>query len=389
MSFGTMSSSAPLLLSVFSACMQHASVLSSPRLRGVLATTTILPMTTRTCPWYNGNCQIATGLDECTSWAASLIGNFTKARQSQDKNSPLGCYLYGESKKPYYNDGHADAQSDASNAGQCTDIRRCVCMCNTTTAKRVALYTAEGTTERGRSNTFTVLNQKNSGIIAVNITAHDLRSTNFLSVSRFDVVYFPGGGGNEQADALGTDGRAMVAEFISSGGGYVGVCAGAYLAIQHLQISGFADMPRPHPGHERGDGNCTVALSDAGSAAFGRFGVLNSTLVKTPLYYANGPVMEGQTPLPAGVTNPTTLVHFTSNSVPIEANYTGPTAGHGAVAVAMNSFSNDGSHGGRVLVSGPHPETNEMNYPETHGPPSTPGSVRAHLLHAYVFAVAA
>lgn len=39
-----------------------------------------------------------------------------------------------------------------------------------------------------------------------------------------------------------------------------------------------------------GDGNCTVALSDAGIAAFGRYDVVNATLVDTDLFYANGPV---------------------------------------------------------------------------------------------------
>ena len=49
-------------------------------------------------------------------------------------------------------------------------------------------------------------------------------------LSSFNVVMFAGGSGGGQAASLGADGREKVRQFIKAGGGYVGICAGAYLA---------------------------------------------------------------------------------------------------------------------------------------------------------------
>jgi len=47
-----------------------------------------------------------------------------------------------------------------------------------------------------------------------------------------DVVVFTGGRGSFQGRFLGEDGRARVRDFGREGGGYVGICAGAYMALQ-------------------------------------------------------------------------------------------------------------------------------------------------------------
>jgi glutamine amidotransferase-like uncharacterized protein len=47
---------------------------------------------------------------------------------------------------------------------------------------------------------------------------------------RFDVLVFPGGKASMQSKALGADGREAVRAYLRSGGGYVGICAGAFLA---------------------------------------------------------------------------------------------------------------------------------------------------------------
>src|SRR5262249_17017320 len=49
-------------------------------------------------------------------------------------------------------------------------------------------------------------------------------------LARFDVLIFPGGRAHKQAAALGENARRAVKEFIRSGGGYVGICAGGFLA---------------------------------------------------------------------------------------------------------------------------------------------------------------
>jgi putative intracellular protease/amidase len=47
-----------------------------------------------------------------------------------------------------------------------------------------------------------------------------------------DVVVFMGGSGSRQGRAIGPEGRAAVRRFVAAGGGYIGVCAGSYLALQ-------------------------------------------------------------------------------------------------------------------------------------------------------------
>ena len=46
----------------------------------------------------------------------------------------------------------------------------------------------------------------------------------------FDVVWFPGGGAHTYGNVVGDRGIAAIRAFVASGGGYVGACAGAYLA---------------------------------------------------------------------------------------------------------------------------------------------------------------
>lgn len=45
---------------------------------------------------------------------------------------------------------------------------------------------------------------------------------------KYGVVYFMGGSGREYNNGLGEDGAQMIRDFVSSGGGYIGTCAGAF-----------------------------------------------------------------------------------------------------------------------------------------------------------------
>ncbi len=67
----------------------------------------------------------------------------------------------------------------------------------------------------------------NSGFVPSTISAATIRAG---GLTNYDVVMFPGGGGTGQATALQETGCAKVEEFVANGGGYVGTCAGAYLA---------------------------------------------------------------------------------------------------------------------------------------------------------------
>lgn len=50
-------------------------------------------------------------------------------------------------------------------------------------------------------------------------------------------VFFPGGRGAATYKKLGEENSKRVIDWVKNGGSYIGVCAGAYLAVNHLKIS--------------------------------------------------------------------------------------------------------------------------------------------------------
>eukprot|EP00051_Salpingoeca_urceolata_P009562 m.115924 g.115924 ORF g.115924 m.115924 type:complete len:278 (-) comp16360_c0_seq1:111-944(-) len=246
----------------------------------------------------------------------------------------------------------------------------------------VGVYVGPGASTRAKANVPHVLAYPDSGLDVVTFNVSDLTLNRDGLLNKTSVILFPGGGGTEMANALGNRGLATLRSYIASGKGYVGICAGAYLAISHLHVSAFYDEPRPVHGKDRGDGNVTLALTDAGVETFPAVSPaeLNDTLV----FYANGPVMQQDAkPVSPLVSGAEALATYTSESVPIERHYH-EHSGHGRIAIGINKYAK-----GTVVISGPHPETNQMDMPKTDGPPSAPDSVRAKLLQSYVKAAAA
>ena len=105
----------------------------------------------------------------------------------------------------------------------------------------------------------------------------------------FHVVVFPGGEAMEQWPALGEGGRLAVRRFVRGGGGYIGICAGAYMTAQHPKYRwglGLLDADiLDHDHYARGVGFVKIELTDAGREALGdkRKGLLE-------LHYGNGPL---------------------------------------------------------------------------------------------------
>lgn len=56
-------------------------------------------------------------------------------------------------------------------------------------------------------------------------------------LSQLDVLIFPGGSGSAQGKAIGPEGRKVIRNYVKSGGGVIGICAGAYLCSSHYQWS--------------------------------------------------------------------------------------------------------------------------------------------------------
>ena len=105
----------------------------------------------------------------------------------------------------------------------------------------------------------------------------------------FDVVLFPGGMASHQFDALGDDGRAEVIDFVREGGGYVGICAGAYMAASDPYQWGLNLIDARIVDHDhwaRGIGPVELELSTEGLEVFGDFPG------RRTLHYGQGPIVE-------------------------------------------------------------------------------------------------
>ena len=102
-----------------------------------------------------------------------------------------------------------------------------------TEALRVAVYDAGGVGSNGPRELDRVLRGM-PATMARRVGAEDIRNG---VLTQFDVAIFPGGSGSKQAAALDARGRKAVQAFVQRGGGYVGICAGSYLAAANYSWS--------------------------------------------------------------------------------------------------------------------------------------------------------
>ena len=64
----------------------------------------------------------------------------------------------------------------------------------------------------------------------VEVTVQDVLGGR-LQCDNFNILLVPGGFAPHWSDALGDKGERIIKQFVSSGGGYVGLCAGAYYGV--------------------------------------------------------------------------------------------------------------------------------------------------------------
>lgn len=157
----------------------------------------------------------------------------------------------------------------------------------------------------------------------------------------FDVVVFSGGSGGRQATALGLTGREQVRRFVEAGGGYLGICAGHYLACAGFSWSvPILDARTKSPKWRRGIGEVQVEGTAAGrellGLSAGRFGIR----------YANGPVFQ-----PAGIDALPDYQPLAVFRTELAENGSPPGVQTDSPAMVLTRYGR-----GRVLCSSPHPE---------------------------------
>lgn len=174
-------------------------------------------------------------------------------------------------------------------------------------------------------------------------------------MSGFDVLLVPGGSSKIMANTLGCDGKDAVRDFVRRGGGYVGICAGAFLATDgypcSLDLVGAKpladDIYTPKWGKvsmaERGTGFVTIELSDAGKRVLGDLpGLLD-------IRYTGGPIFSMD--VRKGFPKYVPLATYRSELTRYE-----PQRGTmiQTPAIIAASFGD-----GRIILFSPHPEASE------------------------------
>jgi hypothetical protein len=174
------------------------------------------------------------------------------------------------------------------------------------------------------------------------VTAQQIRDG---VLADFDVIILPGGTGSGEAKNLREAGRAKIKTFVEKGGGYVGFCAGAYLASSHyswsLHLMNAKVVDTAH--WARGNGDVELRLTDEGKKLMGRS---DETLT---CRYAQGPLLAPGKDAAA----PTMQTLATYDS---EIALKGAPKGvmKGTVAIACATYFK-----GRVWCFSPHPEKTE------------------------------
>ena len=114
-------------------------------------------------------------------------------------------------------------------------------------------------------------------------------------LKRCDVILIPGGSATAKAMALGAKGKAAIRDFVADGGGYVGICGGAFLATpgygldiveeEYTRGEYRAVNGTTRPLFHRGVGTVAVEMTLAGSELFSTVGK------QLDMQFANGPIL--------------------------------------------------------------------------------------------------
>lgn len=202
---------------------------------------------------------------------------------------------------------------------------------------KVAIFDGKGAPSDGIEN----VSGRIKSIPGATVTRVKAEEWATLDLRPFDVVVFSGGSGSQQAESLGEAGRANVREYVRGGGGYVGVCAGAYLACSNFKWGlGILNASTVSSKWQRGKAFLDSEVTKEGHPILGE--VQGTFKVR----YANGPVIKPaeRTDIPAYTTISVFKSEIALNGTPTGVMVDSP-------AQALGGFGK-----GRVFISSPHPE---------------------------------
>ena len=202
---------------------------------------------------------------------------------------------------------------------------------------KVGIFDGKGAPADGINNVINVL--KTLPLATVTRIPGDEMGT--IDLKQFDVVVFSGGSGSQQSKSIGEDGLKNVREFVRGGGGYCGICAGAYLACSNFSWGlGILNASTVSAKWARGRGFMDMEVTADGKLLLGDVqGIFK-------VRYANGPIIKpgNRADLPAYKPVALYRSEIAENGTPVGVMVNSP-------AQAIGTFGK-----GRVFISSPHPE---------------------------------
>lgn len=184
----------------------------------------------------------------------------------------------------------------------------------------------------------------------VQVTVQDIWD-GVLEKQNFNVICIPGGFAPNYDKSLGSQGKAIIKAFVEKGGGYVGICAGAYLACDgSCKSSSYALLGCrvKDVDWDRGKTNeCVIHLHPGGGPVLGPEAEAGGQCV---VQYCNGPLLELTGNNVKGTAR--TLATFVTELRGPKNDYPPAMAGSSAIVAGMYGK-------GRVVIVSPHLEAGE------------------------------
>lgn len=213
----------------------------------------------------------------------------------------------------------------------------------------IGIYDAEGTGGLGAVRVETALDTLQPHMRVARLCGEDVREG---AIDAFHAGVFPGGSATGILNALEPEGVETVRGFVRNGGGYLGICAGAYAVGSYREnYFGLIGLRHNQP-WRRGNDHIDVELTPEGIALYGeQFARFNTR-------YANGPVfLEQDDYLPGDpiMGEFTVLARFATPSTDRDGVVREEMVGTPAIGTATYGD-------GRAFFISPHPET----HPELH-----------------------
>ena len=145
---------------------------------------------------------------------------------------------------------------------------------------RIALFKDGGVSDKTCASVSKVVENDPAFQIEI-VDAQQIRD-GILEEGAYDIVLLPGGLAYKQIDALQPEGMKKIKDFVKSGKGYVGICAGAYVPVKQ----DFLNAEFKSPIWWRGRGVVKIEFSEFGKQIVGE-----DFQGQQDVFYANGPIV--------------------------------------------------------------------------------------------------